>query len=66
MMRAAAAGARPSFDLGGKVWQINWLYVLLLCALAGVGYAALYSAAGGAPEPYAVAPRAALRASAWC
>ena len=36
-----------------KVWQVNWLYVLLLCALAGVGYAALYSAAGGAPEPYA-------------
>jgi rod shape determining protein RodA len=27
--------------------------VLLLCALAGVGYAALFSAAGGAPEPYA-------------
>jgi rod shape determining protein RodA len=43
----------PSFDLMGKVLQINWLYVLLLCALAGVGYTALYSAAGGSPEPYA-------------
>jgi rod shape determining protein RodA len=32
---------------------VSWLYVLLLCALAGVGYAALFSAAGGAPEPYA-------------
>jgi rod shape determining protein RodA len=42
-----------SFDLTGKILQINWLYVLLLCALAGVGYAALYSAAGGSPEPYA-------------
>jgi rod shape determining protein RodA len=43
----------PSFDLMGKVLRVNWLYVLLLCALAGVGYIALYSAAGGAPEPYA-------------
>ena len=43
----------PSFDLMGKVLQVNWLYVILLCALAGVGYVALYSAAGGAPEPYA-------------
>ncbi|MBN8929631.1 MAG: rod shape-determining protein RodA [Rhodospirillales bacterium 69-11] len=41
-----------SFDLTGKILQINWLYVLLLCGLAGVGYTALYSAAGG-PEPYA-------------
>jgi rod shape determining protein RodA len=43
----------PSFDLTGKILSINWIYVGLLCALAGVGYAALYSAAGGAPEPYA-------------
>ncbi len=42
-----------SFNLTGKVLQINWLYVMLLCALAGVGYVALYSAAGGSPEPYA-------------
>ncbi len=42
-----------SFDLTGKILRINWLYVLLLCALAGVGYTALFSAAGGAVEPYA-------------
>ena len=42
-----------SFDLTGKLWRISWGYVLLLCMLAGVGYVALYSAAGGAPEPYA-------------
>jgi rod shape determining protein RodA len=42
-----------SFGLTAKLWQISWLYVLLLCALATVGYVALYSAAGGAPEPYA-------------
>ncbi len=42
-----------SFDLTGKIVRINWLFVLLLCALAGVGYTALFSAAGGAAEPYA-------------
>ena len=42
-----------SLDLTGKLWRISWGYVLLLCCLAGVGYVALYSAAGGAPEPYA-------------
>jgi len=45
--------AEPSFGIATKLWQISWLYVLLLCVLAGVGYVALYSAAGGAPEPYA-------------
>ncbi len=49
----------PSFDIMAKVLQINWFYVILLCALAGVGYTALYSAAGGSPEPYAT--RHALR-----
>jgi rod shape determining protein RodA len=42
-----------SFGLTAKLWRVSWLYVLLLCLLAGVGYAALYSAAGGSPEPYA-------------
>jgi rod shape determining protein RodA len=42
-----------SFGLATKLWSINWAFVLLLCALAGVGYVALYSAAGGAAEPYA-------------
>ena len=52
-MRDGRLWRETSFDLGAKVWQVSWLYVALLCALAGVGYAALYSAAGGAPEPYA-------------
>lgn len=43
----------PSFGLTAKLWRISWLYVLLLCALAGVGYVALYSAGGGSVEPYA-------------
>ncbi|HET6607868.1 MAG TPA: rod shape-determining protein RodA [Rhodopila sp.] len=49
----------PSFNITAKVLQINWIYVLLLCALAAVGYVALYSAAGGSTEPYAT--RHALR-----
>jgi rod shape determining protein RodA len=52
-MREGRLWLQTSFGLGGKVLQINWIYVLLLCALAAVGYAALYSAAGGSPEPYA-------------
>jgi rod shape determining protein RodA len=44
--------AEPSFGLMTKIWQVSWIYVLLLGALAGVGYLALYSAGGG-PEPYA-------------
>jgi rod shape determining protein RodA len=44
--------AEPDFGLLTKLFRINWIYVLLLCALAGCGYVALYSAGGG-PEPYA-------------
>ena len=49
-----------SLDLTAKFLQVNWLYVLLLCALAGVGYVALYSAGGGA-APVCHAARHALR-----
>lgn len=51
MMRQGLSRERP-FDITAKVLHVNWLYVLLLCALAGVGYVALYSAGGG-PQPYA-------------
>src|ERR1700685_325506 len=44
---------KSSHELTGKIFRVNWLFVLLLCALASVGYVALYSAAGGSPEPYA-------------
>jgi rod shape determining protein RodA len=42
-----------SFGLVHKFLRINWLFVLCVCLLAGVGYTALYSAAGGSPTPYA-------------
>ena len=43
----------PNFGLVAKLWRVSWLYFLLICALAGVGYAALYSAAGGSAQPFA-------------
>ncbi|MDG6094322.1 rod shape-determining protein RodA [Acetobacter sp. AN02] len=43
----------PGFSLASRLWRVNWLYVLLICALAGVGYVALCSAGGGSARPYA-------------
>ncbi len=43
------------FDTTAKLARLNWPFVLLLCLLAAVGYAALYSVDGGAPRPYAEA-----------
>ena len=36
-----------------KLWQIPWSFVLLVCAVAAVGYVALLSAGSGNPELYA-------------
>ena len=36
-----------------KFWQIPWSFVLLLCAVAAVGYVALLSAGSGNPDIYA-------------
>jgi rod shape determining protein RodA len=35
-----------------KLWQVPWLFVLLLCGIAACGYVALYSAGNG-PDAYA-------------
>jgi rod shape determining protein RodA len=45
--------AEPSFRFLAKLWRVSWLYVLLICVLAGVGYGALYSAGGGSARPFA-------------
>ncbi len=45
--------AEPSFRILAKLWRVSWLYVLLICVLAGVGYGALYSAGGGSARPFA-------------
>jgi rod shape determining protein RodA len=36
-----------------KLWAVPWSFVLLIGLIAAVGYVALYSAGGGAAEPYA-------------
>lgn len=36
-----------------RIWQISWPLVLLLAAIAGIGFALLYSAAGGSFQPWA-------------
>lgn len=36
-----------------KLWQIPWSFVLLVCAVAAVGYVALLSAGSGNPDLYA-------------
>jgi len=44
---------RPHFSLGQKLWQIHWLFVLLLIVTTSIGIAMLYSAAGGSLDPWA-------------
>jgi rod shape determining protein RodA len=36
-----------------KLWHIHWLFVLLLCVTASIGFTMLYSAAGGYFDPWA-------------
>jgi rod shape determining protein RodA len=45
--------ARQRVSFAEKVWTINWGLLILLTAIAGVGFATLYSAAGGSLQPWA-------------
>lgn len=45
--------SRPKMSLTEKIGQINWLIVVLVCIVAGVGFMMLYSAAGGSMDPWA-------------
>ena len=38
--------------LGQKIWNINWTLVLLITATAAIGFAMLYSVAGGSIDPW--------------
>ena len=40
-------------SIGAKLWQVNWLFVMLVVLIAGIGFAMLYSAAGGHFDPWA-------------
>src|SRR5436190_11533992 len=47
-------GGEPApVSFAEKIWRINWGLVLVLTAIAGVGFVALYSAAGGRLDPWA-------------
>lgn len=41
-------------SLKDKILRIRWLLILALCAIAGIGVAMLYSAAGGSMQPWAI------------
>ena len=43
----------PDLTLGRKLLSVHWLLVLLIAGVAGVGFAMLYSAAGGNMAPWA-------------
>ena len=45
--------ATPKLSFAEKLLAMNWVFVLLISALASVGAAALYSVAGGSLEPWA-------------
>ena len=51
-MRLGAAADQENMSLGQKLWQVSWSLVLLFCVTAAIGFAMLYSAAGGALEPW--------------
>jgi rod shape determining protein RodA len=44
----------PEMSFGEKLWQINWGLLLLLALIGAVGFAVLYSAAGGRMDPWAM------------
>ncbi|MEX2009572.1 MAG: FtsW/RodA/SpoVE family cell cycle protein, partial [Dongiaceae bacterium] len=50
---AAAGGRQPDLSIGDKLRHLNWGMVLLVCAIGGVGFAMLYSAANGRFDPWA-------------
>ncbi len=54
LLSGQSAGWRnPDMSLSEKIWQINWVLILLTCAVAGAGFAMLYSAANGNMDPWA-------------
>ncbi len=44
---------QSDMTFGQRLWQINWLFVLLLTVTASIGFAMLYSAANGSFDPWA-------------
>jgi len=42
-----------SLSLGARLWNVNWVLVFLVVLIACIGFAMLYSAAGGRLDPWA-------------
>ncbi len=51
---ASVAATGESLSLGRKLALLSWPLVVLLCVLAAIGAAMLYSAGGGSWDPWAV------------
>ena len=51
---ASVAATGESLSLGRKLALLNWPLVVLLCVLAAIGGAMLYSAGGGSWDPWAI------------
>jgi len=45
--------SQPKFSLGQKLLHLHWLFVVLMTLTASIGFAMLYSAAGGDFDPWA-------------
>ncbi len=43
----------PDLTIRKKLLNVRWAFVILLCVTAGLGFAMLYSAAGGSVDPWA-------------
>ena len=52
-MRLDLSADRGPMTFGQKLWHFSWPFLLLLCVIAAIGFAMLYSAANGAWEPWA-------------
>ena len=52
-MKGDFLASEPNLTFTEKLWQINWGLIMLLCAVASVGFAMLFSAANGHFDPWA-------------
>ncbi|MEO0618210.1 MAG: rod shape-determining protein RodA [Pseudomonadota bacterium] len=52
-MSVTSVDAVDARSFAGRLWAVSWPLVLVVCAVAAVGTAMLYSVAGGSFEPWA-------------
>jgi rod shape determining protein RodA len=52
-MRLGATADAVPVTPGQKLWHVSWLFVILVCFTAAIGFTVLYSAAGGSWDPWA-------------